>query len=372
MLEKTMKQNIIKMAKKLPQKHLLRKSIEPLEFAILSNYYFSLQKYLKFSDKFKLIRKYLLFRFSSKPLNIQPEVSFFLYSKACERLLIPLLINLLQRPEVRDNKCKINLIVLGGIHQLRLNPSTIEQLKALGCSVQSDYFSLIRACEQPKNKLVVICLDHRLIYKFHHCGVDTVDKLKEFSVKTISIQHGGTREDSVKELASSASDTIMVWGKRVWRELTQKYGVDSQRVRLVGNPLHDRLTLINLEETRKKLVEIYPQVKAHLSGKKIVLLATCLHTEYRDYENEQELYQQYIRHVYQSLDFSQVLLLVKMHPNDKKEPNLYLQAAQKYSDDSIIIIEPEVMELDFYCLLLISDLLLTRSSTALFVEFPSR
>ncbi len=351
------------MAKKSPQKHRLRKSLEPLEFAILSNYYFSLQKYLKFSDKFKLIRKYLLFRVSPNPLDVQPEVSFLLYSKACERLLIPLLVNLLQRPEVRENKCKINLIVLNGVHQLRLNPSTIEQLNSLECPVQTDYFSLIRACQQPKNKLVVLCLDHRLSYKFHKCGVDTVDKLKEFSVKTISIQHAGTHEDCVKELASSASDTIMVWGKRVWRELIHKYGVDSKRVRLVGNPLHDRLTLLNRKKILNKLVEIYPQFKHPPPQKKIVLLATDLHAQYREYENEQELYQEYIRNVYQSLDFSKVLLLIKMHPLDKKKPNLYRQAAQDYPENSIIIIEPEVTELDVYRLLFISDLLLTRCST---------
>ena len=344
-------------------KRWLRQSLDPSEMAILSNYYFSLQKYLKYSDKFNLIGKYLLFRASSQPSNIQPEISFLLYSKACERLLIPLLVNLLQRPEVREKKCKINLIVLGGVHQLKLNSSIIERLKELGCPIQTDYFSLIRACQQPKNKLVVVCLDHRLAYQFHKCGVDTVDKLKEFGVKTVSIQHGGTREDSVKELASSASDTIMVWGRRVWRELTDKYGVDSSRVKLVGNPLHDRLTLLNQKKILNKLVEIYPQVKEHLPQKKIVLLATCLHTEYRDYDNEQELYQEYVRHIYQSLDFSQVFLLVKMHPLDKREPNLYRQAAQEYSNESIIIIEPEVTELDIYRLLFISDLLLTRCST---------
>lgn len=344
-------------------KHWLRQSLEPLEIAILSNYYFSIQRYLKYSDKFKLIGKYLSFRASSEPIDVRPEVSFFLYSKACQRLLIPLLLNLLQQPEVKENKCKINLIVLDGVHQLRLNSSTIKQLKTLGCSVETDYFSLIRACQQPKYKLVVLCLDHRVAYKFHKCGVDTVDKLKEFSVKTISIQHGGTREDSVKELASSASDIIMVWGKRVWKELIYKHGVNSKRVRLVGNPLHDRLTSLSREEILNKLVEIYPQLRQHLPNKQVILLATCLHTEYRDYENEQELYQEYIRHVYQSLDFSQVLLLIKMHPLDKKDPNLYRQAAQDYPDNSIIVIEPEMTELDVYRLLFISDLLLTRCST---------
>lgn len=353
------------MVPKSPNKHLLRKSLIPIEIAFLSDYYFSLQDYLSYTSKLSLLLKYALFRLSPKPVKSEYEVSFLLYSKACERLLTPIILNLLQRLKSNELKLNVHLIVLSGVHQLRLNPQTLDQLASLGCHIETDYFSLVRACAQPKNKLVMMCLDHRYLYDYHKCGVDTADTLKKFSVKTISIQHGGTREDSVRGLASTASDTILVWGKRVFRDLLQKYGVDSNRLRLVGNPLHDRLASLNRGPILKKLIELYPEIQEHLPDKKVILVATCLHTEYQGQgqEDEQGLYREYIRHVYQSVDFSQAILLVKMHPLDKKDPNLYLQAAERYLKSPIIIVEPEVTELDVYSLLLISDLLITRAST---------
>jgi CDP-glycerol glycerophosphotransferase (TagB/SpsB family) len=345
-------------------KRQLRKSLEPLEKVILSDHYFSLQDYLTYVDKLELIKKDLIFRLFSKPQEDHLEVIFLLYSKACERMLTPLALSLLQRPEVSEKKLKITLIILKGIHQLQLNQLIIEQLSAAGCNVETDYFSLIRACTQPNNKLVAMCLDHRLFYQFHKCGVDTADKLTGSGVKTISIQHGGTRRDSMEGLATTASNTIMVWGKRVQRELISKYGVDQSRVRLIGNPLHDRLVTLDQEAILSKLMNLYSQVRTQLPQKKIVLLATCLHSEYKGYENEQQLYRNYIRHVYESIDFSQVILLIKMHPLDSKEPNLYREEISESHDSaSIIIMEPDFAEFNIYELLLISDLLLTRCST---------
>jgi CDP-glycerol glycerophosphotransferase (TagB/SpsB family) len=163
-----------------------------------------------------------------------------------------------------------------------------------------------------------------------------------------------------------------VWGKRVYRQLVEDYGVNASRLRLVGNPLHDssaQMLLDSMNSSKPQsvlqtLCDRYPHLQKQIETKKIVLLASCLHSEYYGYENEQELYQQYIRHIYRSLDFSQMVLLVKMHPLDKKNPNLYQIAAEELADtSSIAIIEPEVTELDIYKLLLISDLLLTRCST---------
>ncbi len=339
-----------------------RQDIVPLEKAILGQYYFSLQDYLGFDEKLALLFQSVLLRLS-RPFT-QPEISFFLYSKACERLLIPLLLHLAESGILEENGIKLNLIVLPGIHQLQLVPQTLEQLRSLGITPQANYLSLIRACLSPPNKVVVFCLDHRELYDFHQCGVDTADQLCQFGVNTISIQHGGTRKDSVKGLASTVSDLIMVWGKRVERELVQDYGVDPQRIRVVGNPLHDVLTTLDPEAALVTLQECYPQVQPQLQNKKIVVLAACLHTEYQGYGDEPQLYRQYIQHIYESLDFSSVLLLIKMHPNDQRNPNLYRQAAQQFADlDSVIVIEPEVTELNVYTLLAIADLLLTRSST---------
>jgi CDP-glycerol glycerophosphotransferase (TagB/SpsB family) len=94
------------------------------------------------------------------------------------------------------------------------------------------------------------------------------------------------------------------------------------------------------------------------------LLATCLHSEYKGREQEQRLYETYMRHIYQSLDFSKVLLLIKMHPLDQTSPNIYQTTCQSpHALQSKVIIGADVTELDIYQLIMMSDLVLTRAST---------
>jgi hypothetical protein len=340
----------------------LRKAIVPLEQTLLGQDYFCLQDYLEFSDRLSLLWGYWQQRRNLRPE--QPEISFVLYSKACERMLIPLLVRLLKHPQVQSGEIRVNCIVLAHIHQLRLTAHTRQQLAALNCPIQTTYLSLIRACHFPSHKLAVVCLDHRSQYEFHKAGVEAVDHLKASGVKTICMQHGGTRADSVAELASSASDLILVWGKRIEREMLQRHHLPIDRMQVVGNPLHDRLVTLDDRKTRECLTAYYPHLQEQLTHKKILLLAACLHTEYRGFGDEPQLYRTYIRQIYESVDFSRVLLLVKMHPLDSQSPNLYREAAEELSDSSAIcIIEPEKIELDVYGLLSIADGMLTRCST---------
>lgn len=351
------------MALKLLKK-TVRKATDPLEAAILADHYFPLQKSLNYPSKFRLMWKDWRLRLQSQLTEVRPEVTFLLYSKACERLLVPLIIHLLQRSELQEKRIQVNVIVLFGIHRLQLSPTNLEQLRELGCQIQTDYFSLIRACHQPEQKLVVFCLDHRRAYTYHFWGVDAVDTLKRFGVKTLSIQHGGTRADSVADLASAASDTVLVWGNRVYREITQKYGGDPKRFRPVGNPLHDRLTHLKADQALKTLVEHYPSLASQLPQKRLILLATTLQFEYASWTDEQSLYRQYLQHLYSSLDFSQYVLLVKMHPLDSLSPNLYREEIPNTQvASSVVVIEPSVTELDVYSLLSVSELLITRAST---------
>ncbi|MGJ3252736.1 MAG: hypothetical protein ACFE0J_16635 [Elainellaceae cyanobacterium] len=345
-------------------KDTIRKTTDPLEAAILANDYFPLQKSLNYPDKVNLIWKDLRFRVYPRSIDVKSEITFLLYSKACERLLVPLILNLLNQSEVKERGIQINVVVLFGIHRLQLSSDNLQQLHKLGCQIQTDYFSLIRACHQPQQKLVVLCLDHRKPYIYHHWGVNTVDTLKRFGVKTLSIQHGGTRADSVEDLASAASDIVLVWGKRVYREIVEKYGGNPQRFRVVGNPLHDRLAMLEHTQIRQRFINCYPEASTQLDQKRVILLASCLHSEYRGMGDEMQMYRDYIRHIYNSIDFSQILLLVKMHPLDTLEPNLYRQGIPSdQGEDSIIIIEPTVTELDIYSLLALSELLITRAST---------
>lgn len=344
-------------------KNQLRKLLQPLEKKILGKYYFSLQDYLRWEDRIHLLIQ--VFK-GQNPIASQdtPEVTFFLYSKACERLLIPLLINLLQRPIAQH--LTINLVLLTNVHRLTLTPANLEKLAALNCPIQTDYFSLIKACWNPKHKLAFLCLDHRQLYHFHKVGVDTIDQLRKFGVKTLSIQHGGTRADSVQGQATAAADLILIWGKRVEREMIHRYQIPPERIRVIGNPLHDRLAQINPQTARQKLLEYYPHLAAQITQKKIILIGTCLHTEYRNYDSEQTLYDQYIQSVYNSIDYNKILVLIKMHPLDKKDPNLYqvnLPSAEQCNPENIVIIEPENVDLDIYQLLSLADLLLTRCST---------
>jgi len=347
-----------------PLKKTIRKATDPLEATILANDYFPLQKSLSYPDKLRLMWKDLQLRMQPQSAEVHPEVTFLLYSKACERLLIPLIMNLLQRSEVEDKGIQVNVIVLFGIHCLQLSPTNLEQLRKLGCQIQTDYFSLIRACHQPEQKLVIFCLDHRRAYAYHFWGVEAVDTLKRFGVKTLSIQHGGTRADSVADLASAASDTVLVWGNRIYREITERYGGDPKRFRPVGNPLHDRLTHIKVDQALKHLIEYDPSLSSQLPQKRLILLATTLQLEYASWANEQSLYRKYIRYLYDTIDFSKYILLIKMHPLDSLSPNLYREEIPNTQvASSVVIIESSVTELDVYSLLTVSELLITRAST---------
>lgn len=345
-------------------KDTIRKTTDPLEAIVLGSDYFLLQRSLNYSDKFNVIYQDIQLRLRSRSNTVQPEITFLLYSKACERLLIPIILDSLKRPEIKKEKIQVNLIVLFGIHRLKLSPGNLQQLQALGCTVQTNYFSLIRACHQPEQKLVVLCLDHRKSYVNHFWGVETVDTLKRFGVKTLSIQHGGTRADSVEDLASAASDIVLVWGKRVYREIVEKYGGDPQRFRVVGNPLHDCLAQLNPDEALQKLIERYPMLQSQLPQKRIILLATTLQAEYAAWSDEQALYRQYMQQIYSSVDFSKYVLLIKMHPLDSLSPNIYRdEIPDAQVESSVVIIEPSMTELDVYSLLSISELLITRAST---------
>ena len=346
-------------------KKLVRRLLEPLEVVALARYYFSLQKSLNMVDKLRVYRQYLRLRGAPPSPAPNLEISFLLYSKACERMTIPLILDLLQHPAVKAKGISIHVIVLSGIQNLRLTTANVQKLAALGGQIERDYFSLIHACHQPEGKAVVLCLDHCQNYQYHHWGIDAVHKLREFGVKTFCMQHGGTRQDSVSSLASSASDLLLIWGKRVYRELIDQYQVPQKRLRLVGNPLHDPLLTLDRDHILQTLADHYPVAQEALKqNKRLILLATCLHTEYRGLGDEHSLYQSYIRHIYQSLDFSQVFLVVKMHPLDTLDPNLYLEAVHAlHLESSICVIEPNVTALDCYSLLSIAEVLMTRAST---------
>lgn len=334
------------------------------EIALLSDRYFPLHNRLGKLRRLSLLLRYCLFRVRPSLASPEHEVIFVIYSRACERMLLPLIVNLLQRVGSENLRVSARVIVIEEIYQVRLKPTDVGNLLSLGCIVEPDHLSLIKASHCPTGKLVVLCLDQRKVYRYHNCGVDIADRLRRFSVKTISMQHGGTGDNCMEELASSASDTIMVWGERTYDELTRRHLVDPGRVRIVGNPLHDRLGHVDRSKVFNALDNRFHQLRDRIGSKSIALLATRLHSDYRGFDNEQQMYDDYMRHLYSSLDAAKIFLIIKMHPHDTVSPNLYLESVLNDEvRNSLLIVEPDDRDFDVYSLLSVCDFVITRAST---------
>jgi hypothetical protein len=329
------------------------------ESVVIPDYPFPNDKYaLSIIQRLIVLWDFLSRRFHAPKITTTYEITALVNYEADKRMLTPLLMNILQGHALNDCQIRVNLV-----HHIPLSQEVLCRFRSLGCSVATNNLSLIRACARPSDKIVLLCLDHRFFYEYHKAGVDAADTLRRFSVKTISIQHGGSREDSVRGMASSASDIFLVWGRRVFRELVHRYQVNQSKLRLVGNPLHDSIPSVDEEIVIDKIERRYPGFEKAICTKKVVLLATCLHYEYREFDDEQRMYTQWIKDVYESLDYSKTILIVKMHPTDYIDPNSYLQHRPAHLAESILIVEPGIPGLDVYSLLKISDLLLTRAST---------
>ncbi|BAU11432.1 hypothetical protein LEP3755_19260 [Leptolyngbya sp. NIES-3755] len=315
---------------------------------------YPLKSRLSFRDRVSLVINLLIVRSQFWKARTS-EIRALICTPTDERVLVPVLFKLLEKPTL-----KVTAVIPS-----TLNPQLKQQLRDAGCQVKEQLSDILMPCLHPEQTLGLFCLDHRFFYTAHARGVDAAETLKQFGVKTASIQHGGTRQDSVQGLASTTSERLLVWGERVYRELIHQYEVPSERIQLVGNHLHDRILNIDRHQVLEALKQFSPAFWSEVCQKKVILLATCLHTEYRDRPNEAELYTAYMQYLYENLDFSQVCLVIKMHPGDQKDPNLYRASIPESlkQSHSICIIEPQHTQLDVYGLLHLSDVLVTRAST---------
>ncbi|WP_296386322.1 CDP-glycerol glycerophosphotransferase family protein, partial [Winogradskyella sp.] len=86
--------------------------------------------------------------------------------------------------------------------------------------------------------------------------------------------------------------------------------------------------------------------------------------EYEDREDPEKCYLNYINKIYKSIDFSKCFLIIKMHPNDTVEPNIYKNQLKYFGIDEkeVLIIEPNNTT-NVYDYVNISDLIISRSST---------
>src|SRR5690349_5717322 len=155
---------------------IVAKLLKRIETAVFADRYFPFQEEIGTWNRLKLLWKYW-FHPRTEATKAH-EIIFFLYSRACERMLLPLAIDLLKRPELKQSGVRIRVIVIEQIFQLSLTAPNVKQLNDLNCEIETDHLGLIHACHQPEGKLVVLCLDQRKQYRYHYCGVDSADTLR--------------------------------------------------------------------------------------------------------------------------------------------------------------------------------------------------
>lgn len=285
-----------------------------------------------------------------------PEVIGMLHTLTCERVLEPVLGRLAQ-----DGAVRVTAYVPRGAG---VSKGLARRLKRAGCRVDRIGTSLLRACAEPAATRAAFVLDHRLHYRHHRRGIVVAEVLREHGVPTLCLQHGGCRADSVDSLASSASAQLLVWGEATRRDLVDRCGVEPGRITVVGNPLHDRLPALRAEAAREQLARLHPAFAARLAGRKLVLLATTVQREYAQYPDEQDRYARYLRHVYASLDFAEVSLVVRAHPYDfVAGRDWYRELLPATAPADAVLVLPHTARPDTYELLPLADLVLTRCST---------
>lgn len=336
----------------------IKKIFLKIEKLIYGQYYFSITLRNNIEERTRLLWSFFSLRLSKifcRKLSSECEINFFIYSHEGWRMLAPVLMQILEGLEIKKHKIRVNLLLYNN------RASELSHRKRIkSCHIEFNHVSLLRACLYPKNKIVILCSDqaHNLS---HRWGVDTVMILRRFGVKAISIQHSSTREDMIRILATFVSDVLLVTGERVFHQLILKYGINTSKLRLVGNPRHDRLFYFNKEVIMNGIIKSWPEHEIDLKTKKIVLLGTSLRLHYDGYINAYDMYAQYVSYIYKSLDYSKIFLIVQPHPADFQNIELYTRCIPKELSLFIFINPPG--SIDTYSLLYISDLLITRAST---------
>ncbi len=227
----------------------------------------------------------------------------------------------------------------------------------------SAFYPIIYSCLNAESWINVICLDHELHYKFHKVGVDITRVINANGGKTVCLQHGSTREDNIEGHKTSESMFQIVWGSYIYQSLVCDSRIEKSKIFLEGNPLHDELFSLDADATINKFERYLHDIERPLHGKKIILLATCLHSEYDSRKEPSKLYRHYIKKIYEGIDFDNYFLIVKMHPLDSIDVNIYAEQLKVKHKKNTVIFLPEDNMFSFYELLKITNLVVTRAST---------
>ncbi|OAD46138.1 UDP-N-acetylglucosamine 2-epimerase [Polaribacter atrinae] len=326
---------VLKKIKKYIVKRLLGENI------FLSNYFLKTKKE---------IISYVLSSIFFCEKNKEDSYNFLITSKAEIRIFTPLINYFL-----KEKKHKIFIIYLSNYF---LNDNLTKKINnSENIFIVNSPIPIINSIKNKKS-VNIICLDFVLFYKSHFKGVDFIRFLKSKKAKTTCIQHGGCQDDNIKGQITSTSDYQIVFGKIIYDELVFG-GRKVKNTYLTGNPNHDKVSLQN---------NLSSSLKAKVINKrKIILVATCLHTEYNYKENPEVYYIDYITNIYKSIDFTNCFLIVKMHPQDSVNPNIYENVMKdlKLSLNNIQFIYPNDRVFSVYDYIKISDLVISRSSTVI-------
>ncbi|MBD0833086.1 UDP-N-acetylglucosamine 2-epimerase [Aestuariibaculum sediminum] len=276
-------------------------------------------------------------------------INFLVTSKAEVRIFTPLLEFLFKTESIEVNVIYLNKHRFDRILEDKL-------ISKPNFNITKSVYPILKSFRN-KNAVNVICLDFKKYFKYHKIGLELIGEINLKGGKTVCIQHGGIQEDNVQGQISSISNNQIVFGTYMYERLSEKRS--EKELFLTGNPLHDKLV------TGEKKI-IGGSILSLIKNRKVILLATCLHTEY-DYRFDAKLcYSKYIREVYNSINFNKYFLIIKMHPNDDIQNNIYEQECKLLNlSDKEVLIEPPHSRLTFYDYLNISDLLISRASTVI-------
>jgi hypothetical protein len=280
---------------------------------------------------------------------------FFINSNAEIRVFKPI-INAL----INDETYHVDIILISNFSKFEV-AFTRKLKQSNNVNITRSIYPIYRT-RTLKKTLYIVCLDFLKYPRYHKSGIEVIQELNAIGLKTVCIQHGGIQKDNVAGQISSISKYQIVYGNYL-KEALISNGKKEAHVFVTGNPLHDALVTLNTAHVKAQFESI-----TNIENKKVILLATCMHTEYRGRdEDEILLYRKYLKKIYESIDSETCFLIIKMHPSDTIKPNLYQEELAHFSQlkAASVVIENNDDMPSFYQCALVSDLILSRSSTVI-------
>lgn len=229
----------------------------------------------------------------------------------------------------------------------------LRSLVGSGCRLSRSLWPLRYLRANPQHSVGLFCLDHQLFPEAHRLGIRVARWLRQQGVATICSQHGGTDAESLASLASSTSEMLLIWGRYAEQVLRNRYHWSPSQLKVVGNPLHDRLFTI-------------PQPAKPDSAQPLIFIATTLQREYDDRPDPQQCYRDYLHCLFSALVEIDGRVVIKRHPRDPQQPDLYAEVLAKFPNlqrQSTLLWPQE--QPDTYTLLQQADLVISRASTVL-------